>query len=181
MFALAVVLVGTFCTQAQAKEAKISDIVVTNNRDYLLLYFGVQNCFIPEMNKAIENGITTTFTFIVKLYEIRQWWWDKKIADLKIKHDIHYDSLRRVYSLKLSERGKGRIEVKDFEKAKKLMSEIVALKVTKLRNLHKGRHYQIKLMAELDKITLPFYLHHVLFFLSLWDFETDWYTVDFRY
>jgi hypothetical protein len=28
---------------------------------------------------------------------------------------------------------------------------------------------------------LPFYLHYVLFFLSFWDFETDWYTVDFIY
>jgi hypothetical protein len=37
------------------------------------------------------------------------------------------------------------------------------------------------MMAQLDKIRLPFYLHYVLFFVSLWDFETDWYAVDFRY
>jgi len=28
---------------------------------------------------------------------------------------------------------------------------------------------------------LPFYLDYVLFFLSLWDFETDWYSVVFKY
>ena len=48
-------------------------------------------------------------------------------------------------------------------------------------NLEKGGRYQLRMMAELDKIILPLYLHNVLFFLSLWDFETDWYTIDFRY
>ena len=50
-----------------------------------------------------------------------------------------------------------------------------------MSEMKKGFHYQVQMMAQLDKIKLPFYLHHVLFFLSLWDFETDWYAVDFRY
>lgn len=36
-------------------------------------------------------------------------------------------------------------------------------------------------MAELNKIRLPFHLHYVFFFLSLWDFETDWHTIKFTY
>ena len=35
--------------------------------------------------------------------------------------------------------------------------------------------------AELEKVRLPLYLHYVLFFVSLWDFETDWFTIDFIY
>jgi hypothetical protein len=66
-----------------------------------------------------------------------------------------------------------------FVEAKKILSEVISLKVTELKNLHKGNRYQVQLMAELDKIRLPFHLHYILFFLSLWDFETDWYTVDF--
>jgi hypothetical protein len=61
------------------------------------------------------------------------------------------------------------------------MAEVVGLRVTEIQNLHEGLHYQIHMMAELDKIRLPFYLHNVFFFLSLWDFQTDWYTIDFRY
>ena len=40
---------------------------------------------------------------------------------------------------------------------------------------------QIRAKAELSKLTLPFFLHYVFFFVSLWDFETDWYTIDFIY
>ena len=61
------------------------------------------------------------------------------------------------------------------------MTDIDSLKITELRNLKKGQQYQIRAKAELSKKTLPFYLHYVLFFVSLWDFETDWYTVDFIY
>jgi hypothetical protein len=31
----------------------------------------------------------------------------------------------------------------------------------------------------MSKTTLPWKMHYVLFFVSLWDFETDWYTIDF--
>jgi len=166
---------------ALAAEARLTDIVVTNTRDYLLAYFSVVDCFTEDMRRAIDNGVSTTFTFFVRLYEVRDWWWDKNIADLKVSHEIKYDSLKKVYIVRLSSTDNKVIYVKDFEEAKKLMSEIVGLKVTELRNLQRGNHYQISMMAELDKIRLPFYFHYVFFFLSLWDFETDWYTVDFRY
>ena len=61
------------------------------------------------------------------------------------------------------------------------MATIDGLKVVSLGKLEKGRQYQLSAKAELNKLTLPFYLHHVLFFVSLWDFETDWYSVDFIY
>ena len=67
---------------AWAEEANLSDIVVTNTRDHLLVYFTVNNCFTAQMNEAIESGLNTTFTFYVKLYEKRDLLWDKKIADL---------------------------------------------------------------------------------------------------
>lgn len=166
---------------APAKRAFLSDIVVTNTRDHLLVYFSVNDCFTIEMNRAIESGIKTTFTFFIELYERRDFWWDRKITDMEISHSIKYDSLKRVYEVTLSENNNEVTVVKDFDDAKKLMSDVVALKVTPIHNLRKGGRYRLQLMAELDKIKLPFYLHYVFFFLSLWDFETDWYTVNFRY
>ena len=166
---------------AMAENAKLTDIVVTNTRDDLLLYFTVTDCFTENMKKAIDNGVVTTFTFFVNLNEVRNWWWDKKIADLKASHEIKYDSLKKVYEVNLSSQDDKVVVAKDFDEAKRLMAEIVGLKVTELRNLHRGSLYQINMMAELYTIKLPFYFHYVFFFLSLWDFETDWYSVDFRY
>lgn len=177
-----IVLIATqWAVPAQAEQAYLSDIVITNVEDHLLVYFTVKECFTPEMNSAIESGIETSFTFFVKLYEKIDLSFDNKVTDLEVKHSIKFDSLKKVYEVRLSERENKVITVKDFEEAKKLMSEVIALKVTPLSNLREGADYQLQMMAELDKITLPFYLHYVLFFLSLWDFETDWHTIDFRY
>ena len=168
-------------TPALGREALLSDIVVTNSPDHLLVYFSVTECFTEDMKKAIDNGIITRFTFFVKLREVRRFWWDKTLADIEVNHDIQYENLKKVYLIKLSENESETKSVQDFEEAKRLMSEIIGLKITDLHNLERGQRYQVRMMAELDKIRLPFYLHHVLFFLSLWDFETDWYSVDFRY
>jgi hypothetical protein len=165
----------------KAEEARIKDISVINSWDYCILSFSVTGCFTEEMQKAIDNGINTTFTFYIKLYEVRELWWDRQIADLSVSHNIKYDNLKKVYRVTLSEKVDKVFYIEEFDEAKKLMSEIKGLGITRLHNLQKGKRYQVRMMAQLDKITLPFYLDYVFFFLSLWDFETDWYTVDFSY
>lgn len=161
--------------------AGLEEIVVTNTRDHLLVYFTVRDCFTEEMVKAIDSGLPVTFTFFVRLYEVRRFWWDREISDLKVQHQIQYDNLKKLYRVRLSEKNNQVVQVEDLEKAKTLMSEIVGLKVSELHRLQKGARYHVHMMAELDKIRLPFYLHYVFFFLSLWDFETDWYRIEFKY
>ena len=166
---------------SSAREARLDDIIVTNTRDHLLVYFNVEDCFTEDMNRAIMNGIPTKFTFIVKLYEVRNAWVDRKIADIRLTHKVEYNTLKNEFTVFLPEHNNKKITTKDAEEANKSMAEVVALKVVRLDKLKRGVHYQLRLKAELDKIELPFYLDYVLFFLSLWDFETDWYSVEFKY
>lgn len=181
LLVIIVLIFSQFAMPVLAGRAYLSDIVLTNNRDHILIYFTVNDCFTLDMNKAIESGLKTTFTFFVNLSERRNFWWDRKVKYIEVYHTIKYDNLKGVYEVRLSENNNEVIILKDYDKAKKLMSEIIALKVIPIANLEKGARYQLQLMAELDKIRLPLYLHYVLFFLSLWNFETDWYTVNFRY
>lgn len=164
-----------------ASEASLTDIEVCNTENHLLLYFKVDNCFTEEMKAAIDSGIITTFNFFIRVYEVRRLLWDKKIANIKVNHDIQYDGLKKVYMVRLLEKDDELIFSKDFDEAKERMSEISGLRVAELQEIQAGTHYQVRMMVELDKIKLPFYLHNVFFFLSLWDFETDWYTIDFTF
>jgi hypothetical protein len=166
---------------ARAQDACLSSIQSTYSKDQLLVSFTVNNCFTDDMNRAIESGIDTTFTFFVKLYEKRDLWWDKKRLDGELSHSIKYDNLKKIYEVTLSEKDYKIITLTDYDEAKRLMSDVATLKVAPLDSLIKGRRYKLKMMAELDKIRLPFYLHYVFFFLSLWDFETDWHTIEFTY
>ncbi|MBN1930312.1 MAG: DUF4390 domain-containing protein [Desulfobacterales bacterium] len=164
-----------------AQEAILTNIIVTNTRDDLLLYLNVEGAFKEKMKTAILSGVPATFSFFTNLYQVRDLWFDKKIADIKVTHSIKYNNLKKEFFIRRSWESGEPIVTQSFEEAQKLMTEIDSLKMIPLGKLEKGRQYQIRAKAELNKLTLPFYLHYILFFISLWDFETDWYTIDFIY
>lgn len=166
---------------AFSQEAKLTDIIVTNTRDDLLVYLNVEGAFREKMQAAILSGVPTTFSFFITLFKARNLWLDKKIADIKVTHSVKYNNLKKEFVVKRSWENGEPLVTQSFEEVKKLMTEIDSLKIAPLSGLEKGLNYQIRAKAELSKLTLPFYLHHVFIFLSLWDFETDLYTIDFIY
>jgi len=166
---------------ACAKEAILRDIVVTKDDSHLLLYFSVADPFTKDMKEAIGNGVNITFNFFIRVHEVRKRWWDKKIADIKVTHDVRYDSLKEIYMVSLHEKDDKEILVRSIDEVEGLMSKIEKLKLTELQALQRGDSYQVRMMAKLDKTRLPNNLHNVLFFLSPWEFKTDWHAVDFTY
>lgn len=179
-------LIGMICLfvfhqPAFSKEATLTNIIVTNTRDDLLLYLDVKGAFTAEMEKAILNGVPASFSFIVSLYRTRSFWMNEKIAELNVTHTVKYNNLKKEFVVSRSwEKGKP-ATTDSFSEVQRLMSVIEGLKVVPLTQLEKGSLYQLKAKAELSKMTLPLYLHYVFFFVSLWDFETDWSTIAFTY
>ena len=166
---------------AFAYDVRLTNIIVTNTRDDLLVYLNVEGAFSEKMKKAVLNGVLADFSFFINLYQTRNWWIDKQIAGLKITHTIKYNNLKKEFYIKRSWESDKIIVAQTFEEAQKLMAEIDSIKIVPLSRLEKGGQYQIRTKAEIGKLTLPFYLHYVLFFVFLWDVETDWYTIDFIY
>ncbi|QTA91666.1 DUF4390 domain-containing protein [Desulfonema magnum] len=168
--------------QAIAQNARLSDITISNTHDHLeLVYLNIKGTFTGKMRKAVLSGVPTTFLFFITLHKVRSVWTDKEIVNMEITHTIKYNSLKKEFIIKRSWENNNPIIAKSFKEAQKLMSEINNFKIIPLHKLEKGQHYQFKARAELSKLTLPLYLHYILFFVSLWDFETDWYTINFTY
>lgn len=179
-FLLAILFLSVYGL-ALANEAKLTNIIVTNTRDDLLVYLSVEGAFTEKIEDAVKRGVPASFSFFINLYRSRGMWFDKEIADLTITHTIKYNSLKKEYAVTRSWDGNSPVIVQSFDVAKQLMTEIDSLNVIPLDHLEKGKQYQIQAKAKLSRVTLPYYLHYVLFFLSFWDFETDWYTIDFVY
>ena len=166
---------------ASAEDARLTNITVSNTRDDLLLSLSVEGAFREEMKKAILNGVPATFSFFASLNRVQNLWLDTEISDIEVTHTIKYDNLKKEFTISRSWEGENTKVTKSFEEAQKLMSEINNLKIIPLNKLEKGKQYQLRVKAEFSKKTLPLHLHYVLFFVSLWDFETDWYAIDFIY
>jgi len=177
----AVCLLFALSSAAMAEEVGITDFAVTNNRDDLLVFFTVNGAFTKEMVEAIQNGIPTTFSFFIRLEEDQALWFKKRIAAKNFTHTIKYNNLKNEYVVKRSWDANKAITTDSLEKAKSLMAEIKSFRLTGLEPLEKGHRYQVQAKAELDKVTLPFNLHYILFFTALWDFETSWHSFEFKY
>ncbi len=178
-----ILLVGSsvYSGSVYSGEAKITDLIVTNTRDDLLIYLNLKDAFTEKVEKSILSGLTADFSFNILLNKTRNFWPDKEMADINVVHSIKYNNLKKEFNVTRSWDKNKLVVTESFMEARKLMSEINSLKVAPLNKLEKGVHYQIRAKAKISQKTLPFYLHYILFFVSWWDFETDWYTIDFIY
>lgn len=156
-----------------AKNAAITDFTVSNAKEELLLYLTVIDCFTPEMEAAIHNGIPATFTFYVDLFQKRTKWPDKKVKEHEFNHIMEYDSLKKEYLIQRQGKGDHKVTA-SLEEAKRFMSEINGFKVIPLDELEPETSYKIRVKAKLARKTLPLYFHNLIPFSSLWDFETKW-------
>lgn len=161
------------------KEASIENLAIALN-EQMEVSFSVTNCCTEKLEEAIRSGVPTTFTFRIKLYRERNFWLDKKVASLKFKHRVKYDTIAKEFRFYFEENDHS-LSVKDFEGAKKIMATVNGAKVLPTNRLQKGRRYYLDVKAEIDPVRLPFGLEKIFFFLSSWDVETDWLRYEFTY
>lgn len=166
--------------QGQAIEPVIDDIIITNNKENVLLYARVVNGFKTEMESAILAGAPTVFTLLVEVYQARSFFWDKKITGYEIKRTIKYDNIKKTFSI-FTNGNKAPTIFPDFESAQKAMADLSGIIIVPLRKLVKGETYSLKLKVKIDKVRLPLHMEYVFLFVSFWDFETAWYKQSFSY
>ena len=179
LLALAIFLGGG--QPALAQNATIDELIVTNSSTDLLLFLTVNNAFTKQMEEGIRNGIPVTFNFYVKLERKRSTWMNQELVSLRFDHALSYDTLKEEYSVVRSELAGQTFRTKSLVEAKKAMAQLNGPQISPLKALLPEAGYLLRVKAKLAEKTLPLYAHYVIPFWSLWDFETEWYTVEFRY
>jgi hypothetical protein len=169
-----------FPLPAMGNEAVIKGVLITQSVDYIHLYAKVNNAISKDMETAILAGVPVTITFLVDLYQERSLWFDRKAAGVVIKQAVQYNSVKKTFYVWLLNRQEPE-GFQDFEGAKRAMTELNGVVVAPVRQLQKNRPTYIMIKAKLDKVRLPLGMEYVFFFVSLWDFETDWYKQRFMF
>jgi hypothetical protein len=161
-------------------DPRMVDLLITGNTEKVLLYARLVNCFTPEMEKAIMAGVPAVFTIQMDVYQKRPFLWDSKILGKEIFRTIKYDNLKKTFSITTS--GDDQQSVfPDYLSAQKAMADLNGIPVASLVSLSKGYEYYANVRVKMDKVRLPFKMEYVLFFVSLWDFETPLYKIRFSY
>lgn len=164
-----------------ARNATIEEFIVTNSSTDLLVFFTVRNAFTREMEEGIRNGIPVTFTFQVELSRKRKTWLNKGIVSHAVAQTLSYDNLKEEYSVLRQGSAAPVFRTRSLAEAKKAMSQVNGMAVLPLAALVPEAEYLLRVKARLDEKTLPFSFHYLIPFWNLWNFETGWYSVEFRY
>lgn len=166
---------------ASAQTPSLTDITVSNTHDDLLLYLKLEGSFRDKIKRQILDGTATSFAFIIRLTQVHDLWLDQKIADMHVVHTIKYDNVKKEFIVRRSWKNNEAEITPSFEEAQQWMNQIDNLKIIPLSRMERGSQYQLRAKAEVSKKNLPLNLHYILFFISFWDEETDWYIIDFTY
>lgn len=186
-FPIIILILLVFTVQVSSSVAveknnpRFSDVILTTSETSLLMFGVLNNSFTEEMIQGLHNGLPVQFSFFIELDRSRKNWRDEGIISMECTHTLTYDTLKESYKVELDETNQKIFTFSSLPQAQKAMNEINGLKVIKLSNLIPNDSYTLRVRAELYKKTLPMGLHHVIPFISWWDIETDWYSVDFNY
>jgi hypothetical protein len=162
-----------------AQPARITNMTMTGSGDSVQLYFEVENAFNEKLVTAVNSGVNISFSFPIIIYQVRNLWKDKKIAQLDLTSTIKYDTLKKEYIVTRTWKSPEPVKVTSFEEAAALMTKIDGLSLSPVKGLMKGETYRIKAKARMNKVARPKYLKFVLFFLNTWKLETRWESVNF--
>ena len=166
---------------AAAPAPALSNITVLNTDNDLLLHLELEGAFSEKIKDKILEGTPTSFVFIIRLKQVRDLWLDRKIADLHIEHTIRYDRVKKEFTVRRSWKGNEAETTTSFEEAQQWINQVDSIAIAPLNHLQRDSQYELITKAEIGKRSLPFGLHYVLFFMSFWDDETDWYIINFTY
>jgi hypothetical protein len=179
--ALVILFHTAHAKDSQKEEVHFSDIIITTSKTHLLLFGLINNGITEEMLQGLHNGIPIRFTFLVELDKTEKNWSDLQLISLKFQHILTYDTLQENYRVETSEKKQKSESFSQLSDALKTMTEINGLLVVELSQLVPDGSYQLRLKAELYKKSLPMKLDYILPFVSWWDVETDWHTIEFTY
>lgn len=171
------ILCGIFCLFAGltvAHGAEISDLVMNTDQGYLMLSVKIRDVIAGEVNAAPDAEESATIIFSIALYEVKPFWFDKKIAHHTATNTIKHHPLKKEYSLLRSWDSGPPLVVDSLNQARLLVAEVNNLKLIPLAGLEKGCNYQVRVQAVCqDK--------NAYIFSSSGCFKTDWQTVDFTF
>ena len=118
-------------------QATIEDVIITNTAEDLIVYCTVRGAFNAEMYRAVLNGVLTTFTFNFELYQKKSFMFDKKLSAVILNRSIKYNTLKNEFIIKMDEDKNEPIVMKEFFKAKKLLTEVNGIKIANLKPIGK--------------------------------------------
>ena len=162
-------------SSALAESPDVVNIGVGTKGKYLVVNARLIDGFTETIKEAIENGVPMGLTFEIELRQNNTAWVDSLISSNKIRHQVQYDSLKKIY--RFSELGKNVKRKKITRKGsryQKLMLTLKDIPIAPIYKLDPNEKYYVRVKADLETDRFWFPFNYIFFFVPFSEFETSW-------
>ena len=160
---------------ALAESPDVVNIGVGTKGKFVVVNARLLDGFTETIKEAIENGVPMGLTFEIELRQNNTAWVDSLISSNKIRHQVQYDSLKKIY--RFSELGKNVRRKKITRKGSRyqqLMLTLQDIPIAPIYKLDPNEKYYVRVKADLETDRFWFPFNYIFFFVPFSEFETSW-------
>lgn len=152
--AAAVVLVALALMAIGAADADVTDgkaihVSPLAHDGLVLVSFTTDAAITSEVERAIQSGLLTTFTYDIELRRGSTFWFDKLMGSARIAVTVRYDNLTRRYQVSLMQDGRTAESrgTDSLEAVKRWVSVFERLPLFSTRELRSQTEYYVRVRA----------------------------------
>lgn len=172
---LGIALLCTAIAQAALRPFEIRSAFV-EPADHVYVLSARLDFDLPEgAQQAIQDGAALTLDLDIAVNRQRKLWFDDTVALLEQRYEVVYHALTERYLVRNLNSGEQSVHA-TLADALESLAQVQRLPVLDQTLVQPQRRYEVSLRARLDVHNIPEVLRFVLFWVSDWRQQTDWYT-----
>jgi Domain of unknown function (DUF4390) len=127
------------------------------------------------VRRGLAEGVPLTVELHLDIERVRQLLPNSRVAELTQRYHLQYNAVSARYILRNDNSGQQE-SLGTVDAAIEQLSEVHGLPVLDKALLVPDRRYEANVRAKVDYGTVPFTMRLVMFWVSDWHRESDWYT-----
>jgi hypothetical protein len=127
------------------------------------------------VRRGLAEGVPLTVELALDIERVRQLLPNSRVAELTQRYHLQYNAVSARYILRNDNSGQQE-SLSSIDAAIEQLSEIRSLPVLDKALITPDRRYEASVRAKVDYGTVPFSLRVLMFWVSDWHRESDWYT-----
>jgi hypothetical protein len=127
------------------------------------------------VRRGLAEGVPLTLELALDIERVRQLLPNSRVAELTQRYHLQYNAVSARYVLRNDNSGQQE-SLSSIDAAIEQLSEIRSLPVLDKALITPDRRYEASVRAKVDYGTVPFSLRVLMFWVSDWHRESDWYT-----
>jgi hypothetical protein len=163
---------------------EIKQVQVDLHDHYYQLSADIDYQLTNQAKEALENGVPLFWNLHIKVLQQRDYWWAKKLLDIKVRYRLQYHALLNMYRVVIVPADNPLLSSEPMRTtsynfstlsaALDLMASLHKLPLLAAEIIKADKQYVIEMKADFDRGALPLPLQSIAYVNPQWYLSSDW-------